>query len=94
MTEGMTISTVDSAKPQPETIFVDLHGLPYIDQSWGPMYLSPCCYAAATIFTDDGVLYCKKCYEGVDERLAGRPEPHTPALPLPREQLRSPKSPR
>jgi hypothetical protein len=79
----------EPASPPPEALFVDRYDLPYIELPWGPMYLSPCCFAAVTIFTDDGVLYCKKCYEGVEARLAAIPVPHEPALPLEEYERRS-----
>ncbi|MEU7923226.1 HAD domain-containing protein [Micromonospora zamorensis] len=83
---------MSAAEPTPspaEPIFVDRHDLPYVERPWGPMYLSPCCLAAVTIFVDDDVLYCKKCYQGVDERLAAIPEPREPALPLQQQRRRA-----
>ncbi|MFY1674026.1 hypothetical protein ACN27G_29415 [Plantactinospora sp. WMMB334] len=70
--------TAGSTPPFPEPIFIDRYDLPYIELPYGPMYLS----ASVSIFIDDGVLYCKKCYEGVEGRLAAIPEPCEPALPL------------
>lgn len=83
------MSAAEPTPPPAEPIFVDRHDLPYVERPWGPMYLSPCCLAAVTIFVDDGVLYCKKCYQGVDERLAAIPEPREPALPLQQHQRRA-----
>ncbi|MDG4795043.1 hypothetical protein [Micromonospora sp. WMMD1082] len=75
----MIMTASEPASPPSEPIFMDRYDLPYVERPWGLMYLSPCCLAAVTVFIDDGVLYCKKCYEQVEERLAAVPEPRQPA---------------
>jgi len=45
-------------------------GLPFTNYTDGAFsmlsYLTPCCHAYATIFSDTGEMYCKKCYGDVD----------------------------
>ncbi|MEU5554292.1 hypothetical protein ABZ738_31425 [Micromonospora sp. NPDC047793] len=48
--------------PHPGTISVDRYGLPYINLPRGLMNLSPCCFAAVTIFTDESLPNCKNSY--------------------------------
>lgn len=51
-------------------------GLPFTECEWTPnglIYLTPCCHAAASIFCDSGVTYCKACYQDVDPRCGAWP---------------------
>lgn len=58
------------------------HGVRFYEASDGspvPFYVTPCCGAAVSIFTDDGTVYCKSCYGEADMLLCGVPtEPFKP----------------
>lgn len=63
-------------------VYLDLEtGLPYvwIDYERGDgkgqyIYLTPCCYAAATASDPDYGLYCKSCFELAPSLCAGGPD--------------------
>jgi hypothetical protein len=59
---------------------VDALGMPvaFTDENW-PYHPTPCCGASASIFCDDGTMYCKSCYAEVDDAYGNHPlEPYRP----------------
>jgi hypothetical protein len=63
-----------SRRDPDRVVLVDQLGLLYVPEPM-PMYVTACCAAPVTIFTDDGSLYCKGCFADADHRLLADPQP-------------------
>lgn len=52
---------------------LDKYAMEYVKEDGDTWYITPCCDAGASV--NDGPMYCKACFEDVDDAYGGVPEP-------------------
>jgi hypothetical protein len=77
MSRPIRISVVPQTVPttasqhHPSATHVDVLGMPVAGVDEFPFHPTPCCGAAASV--SDGPMYCKACYEEVDDAFGNVP---------------------
>lgn len=62
-----------AAEFYPRATHVDALGMPVAFGEYGPWLPTPCCGAAASISDPEYGMYCKACYEQVDDAFGNVP---------------------